>query len=269
MGKSSDAAIIPFYKKNYFKHALYIIFSIIYLYIWHYVAHNKILGNSLVTPWETVEHILKLCRMKLAGHNLLGHILISLGRITSGWLLALVVGIPIGYLMALSRRANIIIKPIFDLFKPMPPIAWISVAILWLGIGETSKVFIIFIGAIIPCVLNAYNGIRLVDPELYDVVRMFGGSRKDEILKVALPYTLPSIFAGIHISWNFSWMTLLAAEMVCSREGIGFIILMGMTRSRMGYVLAGMVIIAVIACLTSYLLTLAEKYTCPWRSGIE
>jgi ABC-type nitrate/sulfonate/bicarbonate transport system permease component len=98
----------------------------------------------------------------------------STQRVLIGFALAAIIAVPLGLFMALNRYVNAIAKPLFDLLKPMPPIAWISIAILWFGIGENSKVFIIFIGTFVPCLLNSYNGIRLIEPELYDVVRVLG-----------------------------------------------------------------------------------------------
>lgn len=93
--------------------------------------------------------------------------------------------------MALNKYVNAIVKPLFDLFKPMPPIAWVSIAILWFGIGEMSKVFIIIIGTFVPCLLNAYNGVRLVDPDLYDVIRVLGGKRGMKSSTYASPRRSP------------------------------------------------------------------------------
>ena len=96
--------------------------------------------------------------------------------------------------MALNPYVDAIVKPVFDLFKPMPPIAWISVAILWFGIGEPSKVFIIVIGTFVPCLLNAYNGIRLVDPDLYDVITHAGGNAAQGNRRSELPGVFPGHF---------------------------------------------------------------------------
>ena len=109
----------------------------------------------------------------------------------------------------------------------MPPIAWVSIAILWFGIGEASKVFIIVIGTFVPCLLNSYNGVRLIEPQLYDVIRMLGGKRRDEILHVCFPAAFPAIFAGLQLSLSSAWTCVLAAELVSARSGMGFITLLG------------------------------------------
>jgi ABC-type nitrate/sulfonate/bicarbonate transport system permease component len=151
----------------------------------------------------------------------------------------------------------------------MPPIAWISVSILWFGIEEASKVFIIVIGTFVPCLLNAYNGVRLIDPELYDVVRMLGGNRRDEIVQVCFPAAFPAIFAGLQISLSIAWTCVLAAELVSSRSGLGWIIIQGMRLTRPALVIGGMALIAMVAWFTSLLVSGLEKLVCPWKRELE
>ena len=164
---------------------------------------------------------------------------------------------------------NAIVKPLFDLLKPMPPIAWVSLAILWFGVGEFAKIFIIIIGTFVPCLLNSYNGIRLVEPELYDVVRVLGGNRKDEIFQVSFPASFPSVFAGLQISMSIAWTCVLAAELMNARDGIGFLIKRGMDTHQPALVLSGMILIAAAAWCTSQVLTLVERKFCPWQRSID
>ena len=186
-----------------------------------------------------------------------------------GFVSASIVAVPLGLFMALNKYVNAIVKPLFDLFKPMPPIAWVSIAILWFGIGEMSKVFIIIIGTFVPCLLNAYNGVRLVDPDLYDVIRVLGGSRRDEIFHVCFPASFPAVFAGLQISLSSAWTCVLAAELMNSRDGMGFLIKRGMDTHQPTLVLGGMVLIAAAAYGTSLLVTLLEGKLCPWKRTIE
>lgn len=248
---------------------LYTISVICFFSIWDYLAANKILGNSLARPLEVVQQIVHLSNHRLAGNTLWGHIWASLRRVLIGWSVASAIAIPLGLFMALNDHVRAIAKPIFDLLKPMPPIAWISIAILWLGIGEASKLFIIMIGTFVPCLLNAYNGVRLVEPQLYDVIRMLGGNRRDEILQICFPASLPAIFAGLQISLSMAWMCVLAAELVSARAGVGFLIIVGMNTSRPAIVLAGMAVIAVVAYLTTLAMNRLESLLCPWKRDIS
>ncbi len=246
---------------------LYVVSFVSFFAIWHYIAKAGLLG--LATPEATIKELGRLMTVKLAGKNLLGHVWASVQRILIGFTLGAVTGIPVGLFMALNRYVNAIVKPVFDLFKPMPPIAWISIAILWFGIGEPSKIFIIFIGSFVPCVLNAYSGIRVIDPELYDVVRVLGGNRRQEIFQVSFPAALPALFAGLQISLSIAWTCVLAAELVSSRSGLGWIIIRGMKLTKPELVLGGMAIIALVAWSFTLVVSRLEKFLCPWKREIK
>lgn len=259
-------SLINLLRNEYF---LYLVSSFAFLFIWHWVAEAQILGKSLATPYEVYKELARLMHIKLAGKTLLGHAWASTQRILIGFSLAAVVAIPLGLFMALNRTVNAVVKPVFDLFKPMPPIAWISISILWFGIGEPSKVFIIVIGTFVPCLLNSYNGIRLIEPELYDVVRSLGGNRKDEIIQVSFPAAFPAIFAGLQISLSIAWTCVLAAELVSARSGLGWIIVQGMKQTKPALVIGGMLIIALVAWLTTLMVSGLERILCPWKRHIE
>jgi len=247
------------------EYVLHVISMVVFLLLWHIVAVNGAFSGALCTPWQVVEQIQALMNDTLAGLTIWGHIWASTQRIFIGFVLASLVAIPLGLLMALNPYVDAVVKPIFDIFKPMPPISWVSIAILWFGIDEASKIFIIIIGTFVPCLLNSYNGIRVIDPELYDVVRVLGGKRWHEILEVSFPASFPAIFAGLQISLSNAWTCVLAAELVASRSGLGFIIVQGMKISDTSLVIGGMVLIAIVAWLTSLLVIGFEKLLCPWK----
>lgn len=248
---------------------LYAVSTIAFFIIWEYVARNRFLGSALARPYEVLLQLADMMVNPIAGKGLIGHIWASTQRILIGFAIGAVLATPLGLFMALNRYVDAIVKPVFDLIKPMPPIAWVSIAILWFGIGEPSKIFIIVVGTFVPCLLNAYNGVRLIEPQLYDVVRMLGGNRRDEILHVCFPAAFPAIFAGLQISLSCAWTCVLAAELVSARSGLGFIILLGMTQSKPALIVGGMVVIAMVAWLTTLLVSGLEKVLCPWKREIQ
>ena len=248
---------------------LYAVSTIAFFIIWEYVALNRFLGSALARPYEVLLQLADMMVNPIAGKGLMGHIWASTQRILIGFAIGAVLATPLGLFMALNRYVDAIVKPVFDLIKPMPPIAWVSIAILWFGIGEPSKIFIIVVGTFVPCLLNAYNGVRLIEPQLYDVVRMLGGNRRDEILHVCFPAAFPAIFAGLQISLSCAWTCVLAAELVSARSGLGFIILLGMTQSKPALIVGGMVVIAMVAWLTTLLVSGLEKVLCPWKREIQ
>jgi ABC-type nitrate/sulfonate/bicarbonate transport system permease component len=250
------------------EYLLYVLSLIAFLLVWHQVAASGFFVGALATPWQVVARFEGLMSDTLAGLTIWGHIWASTQRIFIGFILASALAIPLGMFMALNPYVDAIVKPVFDLFKPMPPIAWISISILWFGIGEPSKIFIIIIGTFVPCLLNSYNGIRLIEPELYDVIRVLGGKRWNEIIQVSFPASFPAIFAGLQISLSMAWTCVLAAELVASRSGLGFIIVQGMKISDTSLVIGGMVIIAIVAWISSLLVGGLEKLLCPWKRDI-
>jgi len=257
--------LLTILKNRWFLYAVSLVF---FFWLWDFVGERRILGSSLARPYEVIIQLADMVTNPLAGKSLFGHIWASTQRILIGFVIASVVAVPLGLLMALNPYINAVVKPVFDLLKPMPPIAWISISILWFGIGEASKVFIIIIGTFVPCLLNSYNGVRLIEPELYDVVRMLGGNRRQEIINVCFPASFPAIFAGLQISLSIAWTCVLAAELVSARSGLGFVIILGMNLSRPALIVGGMVVIALVAWLTTLLVTVLEKFACPWKREI-
>jgi len=251
----------------YNRYILYILSTFGFIYIWDFVAAMGF-SKFLPRPIEVVNQLIYMLQYPLAGKTLLAHVWFSIKRVLIGFAIAVVSGIPIGLAIGLNRYVRAIVKPIFDLFKPMPPIAWISLAILWFGIGETSKVFIIYIGSIVPCVINSYNALYIIDPELYDAAKMLGANRRQEFFHVTLPGAFPAIFAGIQISLSMAWTTVIAAELVGAREGIGFIIIQGMNLARPAQIIGGMIVIAVTAWLISATFNRIERWVCPWKAEV-
>jgi sulfonate transport system permease protein len=245
---------------------LFVMSIALFFSAWELVAYAGLLRIPRIST--VVQYLWVLMFDPLAGRTLIGHIAASLNRVVWGFLIAVIVGIPLGLAMAMNRHIDKIVGPIFNLFKPMPPIAWISISILWFGIGEVSKVFVILTGTLIPCIINAYNGVRLVEPQLYDVVRMLGGNRRDEIFLVQIPASLPSIFAGIQLSLSMAWTCVVAAELIAARTGIGFIIIMGMNLTRPEMIFGGIVTIGIVGWLLAASLNWLEKWLCPWKQEI-
>ena len=262
------ACLLKNFAKQY--HFLSLLSIAVVLTFWHVISVHKILGGTfLPTPWAVVQEIYRLMGESLIGKNLFQHTWASLRRVFIGWSLACAVAIPLGVCMALNDYVRAVVKPVFDLFKPMPPISWISLSILWFGLGEESKVFIIIIGSFVPSLINSFNSLRLVDPALYDAARMLGANRRQEIMEVAFYSILPATFAGLQISLSLAWSCVLAAELVGGRSGIGFLIILGMNQYKPAMIIAGMVVIALTAWLITFAMERLEKLVCPWRRDIR
>jgi NitT/TauT family transport system permease protein/taurine transport system permease protein len=160
--------------------------------------------------------------------------------------------------MAWNKTADRFLRPIFDLLKPIPPIAWIPIMIMWFGIGLGAKAAVIFMGAAIPCLINSYTGIKQTSAVHVWVARTFGASKNKILFRVAIPTALPYIFTGLRISLANSWIALVAAELLASTDGLGFMIQMGRTFTRTDIVVVGMLTIGTIGAILAFLLQLVE-----------
>ncbi len=260
--KDWGKAFSRIFKNRYFLYGVSIVF---FLTVWHWAAVTSKYSTYMPTPAHVLRELIRIAQERLAGKDLWGHLWASIHRVLIGFVLGAGIGVPLGLFMALNRYVNALVKPVFDLFKPMPPISWISLSILWFGIGEESKVFIIAIGAFVPALINSFNGIRLVDPALYDAIRMLGASRWQQMREVTLPAGFPALFAGLQIALSVAWSCVLAAELVSARSGMGFIIVLGMTMSNPAMIVSGMFVIAVTAYLITAMLSKVERIVCPWK----
>lgn len=193
------------------------------------------------------------------GSTLPQHIIASLKVSGMGFCLGMLFGIPLGVVMAWWRRADYALSPVFDFVRTIPPIAWIPIMIVMLGIGLLGKASIVFLSAFIPCVINSYTGIKATKNVHIWVAQTFGASHLRILFKVALPTALPYIFTGLKVSMNSAWASLVAAEMLGSASGLGYMIQMGRLLSRADLIVAGMVVIGVIGTILSLILDMLER----------
>jgi ABC-type nitrate/sulfonate/bicarbonate transport system permease component len=189
------------------------------------------------------------------GRLLHNHILYSLYRVAWGFSIACALGIPLGLLMGWFPLFHRLLSPIVELIRPIPPLAWIPIAIVWLGIGMRSAAFIIFLGAFFPVLLSTASGVLSVSPILIDAARTLNAKQKDIFLKVLVPGSLPSIFVGLRVGMGVAWMTLVAAEFSGVKEGygLGFMIMTARDIQRPDQIVAGMLVIGVIGLIVDWL----------------
>lgn len=193
------------------------------------------------------------------GATLFEHIFTSLQIALTGYFFGALIGIPVGIGMAWWKKFDMFFKPIFDLVRPIPPIAWIPIMILWFGIGLPAKAAIIFISAFVPCAINSEAGIRQTSSVHMWVAKTFGASNFQILKKVALPTALPLIFTGLRISLGVSWMTLVAAELLASTKGLGYMIQITRMLGRADIIVVGMLTIGGFGALLSAVLQFFEQ----------
>ncbi len=174
-----------------------------------------------------LERLVQTFTQPVKNVNLLGHIAASLRRVLIALAAAWVLGISFGVLIGWNRTCKALFGSIFEIFRPIPPIAWIPIVIMWFGISELPKVIIVFIGSFVPVVINTEAGIRMVEKEYIQVGRVFGANRWQLLSEFVVPTALPSIFAGVRTSVSSAWMLVLAAEMLGADLGVGALVTRG------------------------------------------
>ena len=202
--------------------------------------------HILPSPWQTAGGILYLIQHKL----LLKYIVASLFRVTWGFALASILAIPLGLTIGWYRRAEMAFNPIIQILRPISPLAWIPIAILWFGVGDSAAIFLIFLGCFFPLMLTAINAVQSV-PEVYvNAGRNFGLSPSALVRRVLYPAVVPQLIVGLRITLGIAWLVVVAAEMIAVDSGLGFLIVDARNAgNRYDLVVAGMVIIGIIGLL--------------------
>jgi taurine transport system permease protein len=218
-------------------------------------------------PKEVWESLMQILTEGYGNGRLHQHVLHSLKLVAMGFGVAISVGVPLGLLMGYSRRAEALLNPAFLLLRPIPPLAWIPLAIVWLGLGDAAKILVIFVAAFVPSVINSYTGVRNIDIPVLEASRMLGIRGWKLISEVLVPGAFPMIFTGLRLSLQASWTTLVAAELIGALYGLGSILNQGAQDIYPAMILVAMVSVAICGGLTTALLSKLEDVAMPWRAG--
>lgn len=215
------------------------------LVIWQLaIAHEP--THLLPGPWGVMGGIADLVRHQL----LLKYIVASLFRVTWGFLLAAVLAIPIGLTIGWYRRAEMAVNPIIQILRPISPLAWIPIAILWFGVGDLAAISLIFAGCFLPLLLTAVNAVRGIPAVYLNAGRNFGLSPANLVFRVLYPAVMPQLIIGLRITLGVAWLVVVAAEMIAVNSGLGFLIIDARNAgNRYDLVVAGMLLIGVIGLL--------------------
>ena len=208
------------------------------------------------TPWQVVVGTVELARQG----TLWNHIGSSLFRVGSGYLLALTLAIPLGLLMGWFKGVFTALNPIFQILRPISPIAWIPLAILWFGVGDLSPIFLIFLSSLFPTIVETTVGVHTIERQYIRAAQNFGVSGLMLFRQVVIPAALPHIIVGMRISLGVAWLVVVAAEMIALRSGLGYLIIDSRNAgNRYDLVVAGMIIIGLTGLLLDNLMRRLEK----------
>ncbi len=235
---------------------LRIILPILILIIWQVVCDRGLVSPaSMASPVKIVQTVIE----QLAAGTFWNNIVVSFVRVLTGFLIAMAVALILGVAIGLSNTVDLLTRFLIQVLKPIPPIAWIPLAILWFGIGESSKTYIIFYGAFFPILINTVDGIRNIDKRYLELGEVYEVDRSRLIRKVILPGALPQILTGIRVGLGNAWVSVVAAEMIAATKGIGYMLSNGRSLSRPDWVILAMLLIGIVGKLMDDFLSIIFK----------
>lgn len=234
---------------------------------WYAATRYKWVPELFVpSPLSVWQAFLEIQQTGYQGHTLFGHLASSFYRIVIGLGLAFVAAVPLGLLMGVNSKIRAVFDPLIEFYRPLPPLAYYTLLVLWLGIDNESKITLLFLAAFPPLCVSAAQAVKSVDPVLIQAARTLGGNSAQIFLHVILPGCLPGIFTGLRIAVGVTFSVLVAAEMVAATSGIGWMVLDAGKFLRSDVIFVGIILMGITGLLLDKAVRLLEKMATPWQS---
>jgi taurine transport system permease protein len=233
---------------------------------WLASTYGAVSPVFLPSPVVVATSFWSLISVGFVDSTLLEHLVASLTRVLGGLGVSVLIGVPAGLLIATSRIGRGVLDPIVEFLRPLPPLAYLPLIIIWAGIGEASKITVIALSMLPPIILSTSAGVRSVPSDFINAARSFGASKWQVLGRVVIPATIPSILTGLRIALGTGWSTLVAAELVAATQGLGFMIQSAAQFLVTDIVIAGIVVIAIVAFALEWVARWAERRFVPWAN---
>ncbi len=238
------------------------IIPILLIIAWELVCRAGIVPSyQLPAPSTIVEKIYNMAQ----NGTLWGHIGITTYRVFVGFILGTVIAIILGSFVGFYKKAEQLFDPLIQAFRSIPSLAWVPLFILWMGIGETSKIVMIAVGVFFPVYLNIVSGIIGVDRKLIEVGKMYGLNTFQLIKRIILPASMPSFLVGMRSGLGLGWMFVVAAELMGASQGLGFLLTFGQNMAQPETILASIILFAIIGKFTDWILKKIETKSLHWQ----
>ncbi len=244
-----------------------IFLPVVFIVLWYLVTHIWMLMSPILLP--PVGEVLQAAVDMTRSLELFEHAADSLKRVILGFIAATVLGLSLGTIIGLYRKLEDIADGMVSILRPIPPLAWIPIAILWFGIGDASGIFIVTYAAFFPILLNTIAGVRDVDRILIRAAKSLGANDHFIVRHVILPAALPSIMTGLRIGLGISWMAIVAAELIAAQSGLGYMIEYYRRLIMTEKVVLGMITIGVIGFIMDLIFRKVQNLIIPWRKGLK
>ncbi len=237
---------------------------------WGVTALQLISPLFLPPPQQVLQKLIAIAGPQgFMNATLWQHLAASLARIAIALVAATILGVPVGIAMGLSPTIRGILDPLIELYRPVPPLAWLPLVIIWFGIGETPKILLIYLAIFAPVVMSTLAGVKSAQQVRIRAAQSLGASRAQVLWLVILPGALPEILTGLRIGLGVGWSTLVAAELIAATRGLGFMVQSAGEFLATDVVLAGIAVIAIIAFLLELGLRALQRRLTPWHGEVQ
>ena len=238
------------------------------LLIWEFLIPLGIVpgvkAEYLGTPSGIAEAAAELARKGYGGHGLFDHVLASLFRTATGFAIAACVGVPLGIVLGYNRRASAFLLPIFGFLRPIPALAFIPIVVIWFGIGEFAKIFVIFMTAFLYVLLGSVSGVRSVPHDYLRLSRTYHLSTVTTLVRIVLPSALPEIFVSLRTAMALSWAVVVASELIAAQVGLGYLIQSASQVYAIHKVYVGVALIGLVGVTIDMLFLMIERRMLHW-----
>jgi NitT/TauT family transport system permease protein len=242
-------------------------FPILLVLLWHYAV--AVTGTRLIPSPRQVA--VMMYDFSFGGvyddafsATILTHIWMSVTRVYGGFFLAAIIGIPLGLMIGRLKILRQLLDPTINVLRPIPVTAWLPLSMIFFGLGPNAAIFLVFLGAFYPILLNTIFGVRSVDPRLFEAASMLGCSGSAMFRQIVFPAALPSIFNGLRIAHGFAWILIVVGEMTGVPTGLGSVIMDGRTLSRTDLVVTGMIVIGAMGFITDRIIVMISNRVLSW-----
>lgn len=254
-------------KKNMFnvERMLAIITVFVVLILWIMATKLGWVSQTLMpSPKKVLDTFVNIVKEGYKGTSLLGHIAISMKRLFLAMLYAIIVAIPLGFASGYSKKIRAIFETILSFYRPLPPLAYYSLLVLWVGIGDTSKILLLFLAGFSPIYISCMSAIQRVKEDYINAAETLGASKLQTFIHVILPSSFPDIFIGVRNALSGTYRTLVAAEMVAAVSGLGWMVMDAGNYLRSDVIFVGIIIMGITGLLLEKGILLLEKWLVPW-----
>lgn len=239
------------------------------LIVWQLVTAFQLIAPLFLPSPETVlQNLQTLVTVGLAQQTLFDDVWISIVRVGLGFLAAVVIGVPVGILMGWNDVIFEIIDPFIQFIRPVPPLAYIPLLVVWLGIGETPKVVLILIGTLPVILISTVSGVRSTPIQRIRVAQCLGANQFQLFFYTVLPSALPEIFTGMRVGIGIAWSCLVAAELIAATAGLGWLVQYAGQNLQIGVIFVGIIVIGLSGYLMELIIRAIERVAVPWKGHV-